>query len=106
MKRFFLLAFILLPFFPLTAQYVPGVDWKRIKTDHFLVIFPAEIEEDARRAALLAEGYYGLNLFKGTRHPFRRWPLVLTNRGMEPNAYVSPYQQKTVWYGTPFTEGG
>ena len=35
----------------LWAQYPPGTEWRRIRTNHFDIIFPSEIEADAERAA-------------------------------------------------------
>ena len=32
-------------------QSPPGLDWRRIRTERFKVIFPAEITEDAQRVA-------------------------------------------------------
>ena len=86
---------------PLAAQYTPGVRWKQIKTRHFQVIFPEELERDARRAVLLSEEYYRLNAYGGTRHPYRRWPLVLTNRNTTPNGFVDFLNQRSVWFSTP-----
>ena len=40
------------------AQYPPGTEWRRIRTDHFDVIFPSEIEANAGRAANALETLY------------------------------------------------
>jgi len=42
----------------LWAQYPPGTEWRRIRTSHFDVIFPREIEADAERAANALETLY------------------------------------------------
>jgi Tol biopolymer transport system component len=42
----------------LWAQYPPGTDWRRIRTPHFDIIFPGEIEPDAQRAANALETLY------------------------------------------------
>ena len=86
------------------GQYVPGTDWKQIKTDNFQIIFPAELEQDARRTALITEEFYKHNTFEGIRHPYKRWPLVLTNSSTVANGFVDPYNQRSVWYGTPAGE--
>lgn len=87
----------------LSAQQSPGIDWKKIESEHFLLIFPSELESDARRVAALAENAYTRNRFEGTRHPYRRWPLVLTNRSMQANGFVDPMGQRSVWFARPFS---
>jgi hypothetical protein len=42
----------------LWAQYPPGTQWRRIRTNHFDIVFPSEIESDAQRAANALETLY------------------------------------------------
>jgi len=56
MPRATLLAFFLATH--LWAQYPPGTEWRRIRTAHFDVVFPSEIEADAERAANALETMY------------------------------------------------
>lgn len=42
----------------LWAQYPPGTEWRHIRTSHFDIIFPREIEADAQRAANALETLY------------------------------------------------
>jgi hypothetical protein len=40
------------------AQYPPGTEWRRIRTEHFDVVYPGEIESGAQRAANALETMY------------------------------------------------
>src|ERR1035441_2248515 len=42
----------------LRAQYPPGTEWRRIRTSHFDIVYPSEIEADAQRAANALETLY------------------------------------------------
>jgi len=42
----------------LWAQYPPGMQWRRIRTAHFDIIYPSEIETDAQRCANALEALY------------------------------------------------
>ena len=42
----------------LRAQYPPDMQWRKIVTPHFEVVFPGEIAADAERAANALESGY------------------------------------------------
>jgi len=42
----------------LWAQYPPGTEWRRIRTEHFDVVYPSDIEAGAQRAANALETMY------------------------------------------------
>jgi hypothetical protein len=42
----------------LLGQYPPGTEWRRIRTSHFDIVYPSEIEADAQRAANALETLY------------------------------------------------
>jgi len=90
---------------PLAAQYAPGVDWKKIETEHFTVIFPAEISGQAAEVAGKIDLIYEMDAmaFNGVRQS--RWPVILTTSGMIPNGYVAVGPRKSNWFGTPMPEG-
>ncbi len=89
----------------LPAQYAPGVDWKRIDTEHFTVIFPDEIREQAKEVAGKIDLIYEMDA--QTYHEVKqsRWPIILTTSGTRANGYVALPPRKSVWYGTPQAEG-
>lgn len=87
---------------PLHAQHVPGVEWKQRETEGFILIYPESLSDDAARLAgeldsIVEEASRGL---KG-KHSHRKWPLVLTDLGLESNAFVSLIPRRSVWYATP-----
>ena len=93
---------LLLPilFSTLSAQDPPGIRWKKIETNHYLLIFPQEISEDARRAASLLEGMYAhTGHDMGGRH--RKIPIVMRNRSAIPNAYVTQRPWHSEWNHIP-----
>lgn len=95
-----LLLWVFLAHSPLSAQIAPGTTWRQMESPHFQIIFPAEIEDQARAALAWSEEYYAPLRLKDSRRT-RRWPLVLTTGSMTPNGYVAPYLHKSLWYGTP-----
>ncbi len=88
----------------LQAQFAPGVNWKKLESDHFTLIFPEEIEEQARSVLQRAEEVYRRELVDFGKARESRWPLILTNSSMDSNGYVTLAPRKSVWYGTPAAE--
>ncbi|QEN09054.1 hypothetical protein EXM22_14040 [Oceanispirochaeta crateris] len=87
------------------AQFSPGVDWKKIESDHFLLIFPEEIHEQAMKIVKKAEMVYQKELGDFGTARESKWPLILTTSGMVSNGYVTLAPRKSVWFGTPAAEG-
>src|SRR5260370_9517101 len=72
----------------LRAQYPPGTQWRKIQTPHFEIVFPAEIEADAQRAANTLEALYG-PLTDTLATKFIRTTAVVPKQG--PTRYVAGY---------------
>jgi hypothetical protein len=89
---------------PLLAQYAPGVDWKKIETEHFTIIFPAEISDQAAKVSGKIDLLYEMDAMAYEDVRQFKWPIILTNAGMNPNGYVSMAPRKSNWYGTPIAE--
>tara|TARA_B100001123_G_scaffold304723_1_gene340307 strand:+ start:2784 stop:5669 length:2886 start_codon:yes stop_codon:yes gene_type:complete len=94
-------AFFLLTFYSaLSAQDPPGIRWKQIETNNYLLIFPKEISEDAKRAANTLEGMYShTGQEMGGKH--RKIPIVMRNRSAIPNAYVTQRPWHSEWNHIP-----
>jgi len=103
-KRVLTLFFLFCSAVLLPAQHAPGVDWKKIETDHFTIIFPGEIQEQAEDLASRIETIYSRDAESFGEIRSSRWPLILTTSGMVANGYVSLAPAKSVWYGTPIGE--
>ena len=86
MKRLTLLAFGLLA--SLHAQYPPDIQWRKIETAHFEIIFPREISADAQRAANMLETLYG-PLTESLATGLKRTSVFLPNQGI--TRYVGGY---------------
>ncbi|MEO7962970.1 MAG: hypothetical protein ABIT38_03575, partial [Gemmatimonadaceae bacterium] len=85
------------------AQQNPrGIDWRRIDTPHFSIIFPDSLGREAQRAATLLEGTYS-PLRKTLVTRSGRVPVVLNNRSMTSNAFVSWAPRQSTWYSLPPT---
>ena len=98
--RRFAAVFLPILFSTLSAQDPPGIRWKQIETNHYLLIFPQEISEDAKRAVNILEGMYvhtGQEM--GGRH--RKIPIVMRNRSAIPNAYVTQRPWHSEWNHIP-----
>lgn len=83
-----------------SQQDPPRLHWRRIDTPHFTVIFPADLQREAQRAASLLERAYG-PLTKTLAAKPERIPVVLDNRSMVSNAYVGWGPRRSEWYALP-----
>ena len=78
----------------------PGIDWKTINTEHYEIIFPAEIEKDAQRVANTLEStYLAVNKSLKTKSP--KISLLLNNHGIIPNGYVRLGPRMSEWFAAP-----
>jgi hypothetical protein len=85
----------------LTSQQNPrGIEWRKIETTHFSVIFPDSLEHEARRAAQLLERAY-TPLGNSLRTRPERIPVVLNNQSLTSNAYVAWSPRRSQWYSLP-----
>ncbi|MDC7231985.1 MAG: hypothetical protein PQJ58_02040 [Spirochaetales bacterium] len=89
----------------LSAQYVPGVKWKKIEKEHIILIFPEELSETATALARRIDEVYKRESLDFNSGRQTRWPLILTTSGMVSNGYVAVPPRRSVWYGTPAAEG-
>ncbi len=106
MKRFTLTAAIgLLVHVQLLAQLSPvqnppGIQWKKICTEHFEIILPEELISEGQRVANTLE-YVRDPLQKTMRVRMKKWRLVLSNRSSVSNGYVTFFPRMSEWYSTP-----
>lgn len=84
-------------------QNPSDIEWRHIETEHFDVIFPEDIEEDAQRAAhLLEKGYrYVTRSLDAVPH---RIPLILQNQSVQSNGFVTLAPRRSEFYITPSTD--
>ncbi len=76
------------------------INWKKIDTEHFEIIFPREVESDAQRVAHLLEKVYpyvGRSL--ETLPP--KISIVLQNQSTISNGIVTLAPRRSEWYLTP-----
>lgn len=64
---------------PAAAQVPPDADWRRIDTEHFVVVYPDGLEPVARRAAARAEWMHGRLESEFVRAPRGRIHLVVAD---------------------------
>lgn len=90
-------------FYTLDADQNPrGINWRRIETPHYSVIFPDSLGREASRAASLLEATYAplRKTLKGRPERFR---VLLNDRSMTSNAFVSWAPRHSRWYPLPPT---
>ncbi len=112
MKRHLILCLLILVTLGLKAQIYDetnsvhplSVEWKQIRTVHFHLIFPAEIEKDAMKVANRLEYLYG-PLNKTMNADPKMWTLVLGSRSSISNGYVALAPRMSQFYPTPPQEG-
>ena len=90
----------------LSAQYLdsfqnpPGIEWKRIETAKYELVFPSEITHDARRVADMLEHMHArVGRSIGADPP--RITLLLSNRTTNSNGYVTLGPRYSEWFTTP-----
>ncbi len=83
-----------------TEQDRPGIRWHTLTTPHLRMIFPRELETDARRIATLVDAVHPADTRTlGVRPP--RIPLILRNRTTESNGFVALGPRHSQWFNTP-----
>ncbi|MGQ0648278.1 MAG: TolB family protein [Gemmatimonadaceae bacterium] len=85
-----------------TLQNPPGIEWHRIDSPHFTVIFPDSLGDEAQRVTSLLENAYRPLVHSLGKAP-RRIPVVLNNQSLTSNAYVAWSPRRSQWYSMPNT---
>lgn len=105
----FIMLFLALPAWAIIEAPVNPVDfeqnpnniqWKKIDTENFEIIFPSEIAHEAQRAAHLLEKAYPFVTRSLETKP-ARISLVLQNQSVNSNGFVTLAPRRSEWYVTP-----
>jgi hypothetical protein len=80
---------------PLDGQVKPNADWRTIKTEHFYIHFTPDLEEVARRAAVLAETAY-VQLSKHLAKPRGKIDVLITDDVDFSNGWATPFPSNRV----------
>lgn len=100
MRRSFCILFFLLMIKPSSAQFYEtgqdpqNISWMQIKTEHFIIIYPIEIREEAQKYANMFEKAYE-PLSHTLNVKAEKIPVILHNRSTESNAMV-PWAPKRI----------
>ena len=86
------------------VQFPPSTEWKKIDTRHFTLIFPAELEYKASEIASAFEAYYPADEYSLDTNTMR-WPVIINNSLVYPNAYVLGAPRHSQLYTTPSQDG-
>lgn len=78
-----------------------GIDWVSIKTDHFNVIFPKDLEEEGRRVSGLLEVVYA-PVAEGLKAPPRLIDVILRPHVLNSNGFVTLAPRRSEWFVTPW----
>lgn len=82
------------------GQSPPQLKWRQIRTQHFRVIFPTEIEPDAQLIAnALDNAYY--DVAASLHSTPRKIPIVMQNQTTDNNAFVSSEGRRAEFFSTP-----
>lgn len=89
------------PVNPIDFQQNPAsIEWRKIDTEHFELIFPEEVTEDAQRAAHLLEKVYPF-VSRSMEVMPPKISLVLQNQSTVSNGFVTLAPRRSEWYMTP-----
>lgn len=92
------------PVLPIDYQQNPAsIEWKKIDTEHFELIFPSEVEREAKRVAHILEKAYPFVTRSMEQKP-PKIPLVLQNQSVVSNGFVTLAPRRSEWYLTPATD--
>ncbi|MDQ2070062.1 hypothetical protein [Natronospira bacteriovora] len=75
---------------PAMAVVDPFLDWRSLDSEHFTIHFPAELEDDARRALWIAEDVHERLSQSFNWTPRRQTQVVLTDQFDLSNGFASP----------------
>lgn len=81
-------------------QNPSDIEWKKIETDHFQVIFPKSIEKQAQRVTHLLETAYPL-VTRSLQISPKKISLILQNQSTVSNGFVTLAPRRSEWYVTP-----
>ena len=93
---------------PASAQRVPpDEDWRQFSTQHFVVTYPAPLDDVAQRAAAMAERAYGQLADRFVDTPGTPIQLLLTDHADIANGFATPipYNRVTIFTRPP-VDGG
>ncbi|RLW68499.1 MAG: hypothetical protein B6D68_03505, partial [spirochete symbiont of Stewartia floridana] len=86
----------------LGALHIPGTKWYQRETERFLLIYPKSLSNDAAALSVVLDDVLkSVSAELPITHKKKKWPLVLTDLGLEANGYVSLMPRRSVWYATP-----
>jgi hypothetical protein len=77
-----------------------SIEWKKIDTTHFEIIFPLEVEQQAQRVAHLLEKAYDFVSRSMETYP-PKISLILQNQSVNSNGFVTLAPRRSEWYVTP-----
>ena len=81
-------------------QNPSSIEWKKIDTEHFEIIFPKEIEKQAQRVSHLLETAYPL-VTRSLEVLPKKISLILQNQSTVSNGFVTLAPRRSEWYLTP-----
>ena len=92
--------FLLITFFHHYGQNPASLKWSQIRTEHFRLIFPAQISLTANRTANVLETVYQ-PVSKTLGHQPRPISIILQNQTSESNGFVSMLPRRSEFITTP-----
>jgi len=101
--NYLIISFLLLIINESHAQHPYNLNWKKIKTEHFEIVFPEEISNEGQRLANTLEFLYkpaSSTLFNDTK----RISVFLSNQSVISNGYVSTIPRMSLFYTTPMQD--
>ena len=81
-------------------QNPSAMEWSKIDTEHFEIIFPKGIEKQAQRVSHLLETAYPLVSRSLEVYP-KKISLILQNQSTVSNGFVTLAPRRSEWYTTP-----
>lgn len=81
-------------------QNPSSIEWRKIDSEHFEIIFPKEVEDEAQRATFLLEKAYPY-VSRSMEVLPPKISLILQNQSTQSNGLVTLAPRRSEWYITP-----
>lgn len=83
--------------FAQTGQDDPDINWKKIETDHFRIVFPDYVEKQAQYIHNLLE-YYRSVVGKSYDFPPKKFTMILRAQMSDANGFVTLAPRRSEWF--------
>jgi len=83
-----------------SSQNPPGLKWRQINTENFQIIYPSQLEYEAKRMSGMLDMLIG-KVSASLKKPPRKISIILQNQGTTANGFVQLAPRRSEFFTTP-----